>query len=111
MSATSLRQYVYYVSFIDDYSCKTWIHFLKGKYEVFERFKEFKARVENLSEKRIKTLKSDNGEQFTSNEFKDFYKKVGIRRELTIPYNPQHNGVAERNNRTIMEVVKSKFHD
>ena len=49
MSATSLSGYVYYVSFIDDYSYKTWIYFLKGKDEVFERFKEFKALVENLS--------------------------------------------------------------
>ena len=38
-------------------------------------------------------------------------KKVGIKRELTIPYNPQQNGVAERKNRSIMEVVKSMIHD
>ena len=50
MLATSLSRYVYYVSFIDDYSRKTCIYFLKGKYEVFEIFKEFKALVENLSE-------------------------------------------------------------
>ena len=111
MSATSLRGYMYCVYFIDDYSRKTWIYFLEGKDEVFEIFKEFKALVENLSEKNIKTLKSKNGEQFTSNEFKDFYKKVGIKRELTIPYNPQHNGVAERKNITIMEAVKSMTRD
>ena len=57
----SLSGYVYYASFIDDYSPKTWIYFLKKKDEVFERFKEFKALVENLSEKRIKILRSYNG--------------------------------------------------
>ena len=40
-----------------------------------------------------------------------FCKEVEIKRELTIPYNPQQNGVAERNNISIMEVVKSMIHD
>ena len=48
MSTTSLSGYVYYVSFIDDHSCKTWIYFLKSKDEVFEKFEEFKTLVENL---------------------------------------------------------------
>ena len=88
-SATSLSGYVYYVSFINDYSCKTWTYFLKSKYEVFERFKELKDLVENLSDKNIKSLRSDNGGEFTSNEFKDFCKEAGIKRELTTSYNPQ----------------------
>ena len=82
MSRNSLRGYVYYVSFIDDYSRKTWIYFLKGKDEVFGIFTEFNALMENLFEKKIKTLRSG---ELTSNEFKKFYKKVGIKRELTSP--------------------------
>ena len=69
MQTTSLRRYVYYASFINDYSHKSWIYFLKNKDEVFERFKEFKDLVENLSENKIKILRSDNGGEFTSNEF------------------------------------------
>ena len=111
MSATSLSRYVYYVSFIDDFSRKTWIYFLKGKNEVFSKFKEFKALVENLSEKKIKIFRSDNGGEFTGGEFKSFCKEVGIKRELSTPYNPQQNGVAERKNRTIMEAVKAMIHD
>ena len=84
---------------------------MKKKDEVFERFKEFKALVENLSEKKIKMLRLDNGGEFTSNEFNNFCKEVGIKRELTIPYNPQQNGVAERNNRSIIEVVKAMIHN
>ena len=57
MSTTSLSKYVYYVSFIDDFSRKTWIYFLKGKNEVFNKFKEFKALVENLFEKKTKIFR------------------------------------------------------
>ena len=56
MSTTSLSGYVYYVSFIDDYSRKTWIYLLKENNEVFGKFKEFKALVENLTEQNINTL-------------------------------------------------------
>ena len=45
--------------------------------------------MENLSENKIETLRSDNGGEFTSNEFKDLCKEAGIKRELTTPYNPQ----------------------
>jgi hypothetical protein len=49
MPSSSISGYVYYVSFIDDYSCKNWIYFLKSKDEVFNKFKEFKALIENIS--------------------------------------------------------------
>jgi hypothetical protein len=61
MPSTSISGYVYYVSFIDDYSRKNWVYFLKSKDEVFSKFKEFKVLIENLFEKKIKILRSDNG--------------------------------------------------
>jgi transposase InsO family protein len=88
MSTPFLNGYIYYVSFIDDYSCRTWIYFLNSKDEVFSKFKEFKDLVENLIERMIKTLRSDNGGEFTSDDFFDFCKEVGIKRELSTPYNP-----------------------
>ena len=57
----SLGKSVYYVSFIDDFSRKTFIYFLCKKSEVFNRFKEFKALVENQTEKKIKVLRTNNG--------------------------------------------------
>ena len=54
---------------------------------------------------------SDNRGEYTSNEFGNFCKDVGIKRELTTPYNPQQNGVAERKKQTIMEVAKTMIHD
>jgi len=109
--STSISGYVYHVSFIDDYSRKTWVYFLKSKDEVFGKFKEFKALIENLSKRKIKTLKSDNGGEYTSKYFVNVCKDVGIKRELTTPNNPQQNGVAERKNITIMEVMKTMIHD
>ena len=99
------------MSFIDDYSHKTWVYFSKSKDKVFDKFKEFKSLIENLSERKVKTLKSVNGGEYTSKEFVNFCKDVEIKRELTTPYNPQQNGVAERKNRTIMEAVKTMIHD
>jgi hypothetical protein len=65
----SLGKSVYYVSFIDDFSRKTWIYFLRKKYEVFDKFREFKDLVENQIEKIIKVLRKDNGGEFYGNEF------------------------------------------
>jgi IS30 family transposase len=80
-------------------------------FEVFNKIREFKALIKNLSERKIKILRSDNGGEYTSKEFVSFCRDVGIKRELTTPYNPQQNGVAERKNRTIMEAVKTMIHD
>jgi transposase InsO family protein len=84
---------------------------LKSIDEVFSKFKEFKALIKNLSERKIKILRLDNGGEYTSKEFVNFCKYVGIKRELTTPYNPQKNRIVERKNRTIMEVVKTMIHD
>jgi hypothetical protein len=60
---------VYYVSFIYDFLRNTWIYFLRKKYEFFDSFKEFKALVENQTDKIIKLLRTDNGGEFYRNEF------------------------------------------
>jgi hypothetical protein len=103
MSVPSLGKYVYYVSFIDELSRNTWIYFLRKKSEVFDRFKEFKALVENQTKRIIKVLRIDNGRDFRGNEFEEFCKKCGIARKNNTPYTPQQNGVAERMNMTLME--------
>jgi hypothetical protein len=66
MSQKSLSGCEYYLTFIDDYSRKTWIYFLKAKSMVFAQFQEFRALVENQLGKRIKVLRSDNGGEYSS---------------------------------------------
>jgi hypothetical protein len=111
MSSASLTGSLYYVVFIDDFSQKSWIFFMKTKGQVFSRFQEFKALVENQTGKKIRVLRSDNGGEYTSKEFMDFCAGEGIRRELTVPYNPQQNGVAERKNRAIVGAARAMLHD
>ena len=103
----SLGKSMYYVSFRYDCSRITWIYFLRKKSEVFDRFKEFKALVENQIEKKIKVLRTDNGGEFCSKEFEEFCKKCGITRQKTTPYTPQQNGVVERMKKTLMERARS----
>lgn len=64
---------------------------MKTKDEVFTKFQEFKLELENLIERRIKILRSDNGGEYTSKEIITFCKETGIKRELIVPYNPEQN--------------------
>ncbi|KAK2994415.1 hypothetical protein RJ640_009642 [Escallonia rubra] len=103
----SLGKNIYFLLFIDDYSRKTWVYFLKQKSEVFSTFKRFKALVEKQSGYQIKAMRSDRGGEFISKEFKAFCEENDIRRPLTIPYSPQQNGVVERKNQLIVNMTRS----
>lgn len=97
----------YLLCFIDDFSRKTWIYFLLEKSETFYHFKRFKTLVETETGMSIKCLRTDRGGEFNSAEFNDFCKQQGVKRQLTTAYTPQQNGVAERKNRTVMNLVRA----
>lgn len=103
----SLGNCQYFITFIDDYTRKVWIYFLKKKDEAFKTFVEWKKMVENQSNKKVKKLRTDNGLEFCNQEFDGFCKLEGVVRHRTCAYTPQQNGVAERMNRTIMDKVRS----
>lgn len=104
MRTTSLGGYKYFALFIDDFSRKFFVHFLKNKSDIFSEFKIFKYRVERETDRKIKILRTDNGGEYINGEFDRFLESEGIRRHLTVPYTPQQNGVAERANRTLVEM-------
>nr|GEY37939.1 putative Gag-Pol polyprotein, identical [Tanacetum cinerariifolium] len=85
---------------LDDFSRMSWVYFLRQKSESFEYFRKFKPLVEKQSGKALKILHTDRGGEFTSKYFDAFCDEQGIRRQLTAPYTSEHNGVAERKNRT-----------
>ena len=61
---------------------------MQNKDETFSKFCELKALVEKESGKQVKALRRDNGGEYISNEFKNFYNRERIRRELIVPHNP-----------------------
>jgi hypothetical protein len=74
----------YFMLLVDDYTRMTTIFFLKNKSEAFENFKIYKEMVENEMDSRIKCLRSDNGGEFTSKEFMDYYNSHGIKRQFSL---------------------------
>jgi hypothetical protein len=84
---------------------------MQKKDQTFSKFYEFKALVEKESGNQVKALRRDNGGEYISNEFKYFYSREGIRRELIAPHNPPQNGVTERKNRTIVGATRAMLHD
>lgn len=107
----SLNGSKYYIVFIDDFTRMCWIYFLRFKSEVAGVFFKFKQWIENQSGCKIQVLRSDNGKEYTSNEFNKFCEETGIEHQLTAPYSPQQNGVSERKNRTIMEMSRCMLHE
>ena len=97
----------YFLLIIDDYSRLTWVAMLQCKSDAFEAFKRFKNLAETEKGVKVKTLRSDRGGEFTSEEFSKLCIEYGIKRQLTTPYSPQQNGVVERKNRTVMSMVRA----
>jgi transposase InsO family protein len=100
-NGTDLGGSKYFLLFTDDYSRMSWVYFLQSKGEAFKSFKVFKAFVEKQYEKKLKVLRTDRGGEFLSKEFINFCENEGIHRELTTPYTPEQNGVAERKINTV----------
>ena len=99
--------YSYFITFTNEFSRYGYVFLMKHKSEAFEKFKEFKNEVENQMDKSIKILRSDRGEEYLSYEFLDYLKAHGIVSQWTPPTTPQLNGVSERRNRTLLDMVRS----
>ncbi|KAJ9566729.1 hypothetical protein OSB04_002695 [Centaurea solstitialis] len=99
--------YRYFITFTDDFSRYGYVYLMRHKSEAFERFKEFQNEVQNQLDKRIKFLRSDRGGEYLSQEFNNHLIECGIVSQLTPPYTPQMNGVSERRNRTLLDMVRS----
>ncbi|KAK9018726.1 hypothetical protein V6N11_033773 [Hibiscus sabdariffa] len=97
----------YFITFTDDFSRYGYIYLMRHKSEALERFKEFKNEVQNQHGKSIKALRSDRGGEYLSQDFDELLKECGIVSQLTPPGTPQWNGVSERRNRTLLDMVRS----
>ena len=91
MQTTSVSGSNYMLTFIDDFTRKVWVYFMKYKSEVFQKFCHFKALVEKQSGQYIKFLKTDRGGEYISKEFLRFCRENGIHKQFTTRYTPQQN--------------------
>ena len=107
MNIEARSRYHYFLTFTDDLSRYGYIYLMKHKYETFEKFKEFQSEVENHRNKKIKFLRSDRRGEYLSYEFGLQLKQYEIVSLLTTPGTPQCNGVSERRNRTLLDMVRS----
>ena len=107
MPTESLGGHKYFVKFTDDYSRHCFVYFMKHPFEVLSKFKEFEAITTTECDLKIRALRTGSGSEYISIELKEYLKHRGIRHELTVPYNPEQNAVAERLNRTLMEAAQS----
>jgi hypothetical protein len=101
---SSLSGCKFYFLFIDEFSRFTWLYPIINKSDVFACFMKFKLLVKNIFSTKIKYFQSDNGGEYTSNQFKSFFNQHGIFHKLTCPHTSQQNGIAERKHRHIMEI-------
>lgn len=111
LPAESLGGHKYFVTFIDDFSKKTFLYPMKMKSEVYDKMIHFKNLVETQLGMKIKAVRSDNGGEFVNKKMDELFENNGIIHQKTIPYTPQQNGVAERYNRTILERVRCMLID
>lgn len=98
----------YYILFIDEFSHSLDL-FLKHKLEALKSFTKYKAQVENFTSLGIKTLRTDNGLEYTANEFENFLATFEIHHQLTITYNLQQNGKVKRKNIIIGDMARCLF--
>ncbi|GJS16677.1 putative ribonuclease H-like domain-containing protein [Tanacetum coccineum] len=108
---SSLMHKKYCLVVTDDYSRFSWVLFLKTKDETSEILKNFIKEVENLVDKKVKIIRSDNGTEFKNKVMDEFCREKGIKREYSVARTPQQNGVAERNNRTHIEAARTMLAD
>ncbi|KAL0287695.1 UNVERIFIED_CONTAM: hypothetical protein Sradi_7118500 [Sesamum radiatum] len=97
----------YFITFTDDHSRYSYVSLMRYKSEAFRRFKEYRLEVDNQTNRKIKAIGSDRGCEYLSGEFIDYLKENGILSQWTPPRTPQLNGVAERRNRTLLDMVWS----
>jgi transposase InsO family protein len=92
---------------VDDFSHFTWLFFLQDKSEIQSTVKRFLRRAQNEFEPKVKKIRSDDGSEFKNLQVEEYLEEEGIKHELSAPYTPQQNGVVERKNMTLIDMVRT----
>ena len=97
----------YFIIFVDEYSRMLWLYMIKVKSDALEVFQKFKMLAEKQCSMKLKILRTYGGGEYTSRDFECYCTSQGIIHEVTSPYTPQHNGLAERRNKCLLDMVRS----
>lgn len=101
----------YFITFIDDYSRYVKVYCLKAKSEAYDSWRDYRSQMETQTGMKIKILRSDNGREYINDRFRNDLKENGIKHETSVPHSPAQNGVAERFNRTLLDMVRCMLID
>ncbi|GJT23287.1 retrovirus-related pol polyprotein from transposon TNT 1-94 [Tanacetum coccineum] len=97
----------YILVIVDDYSRFTWVKFLRSKDETPEVVIKFLKQIQVGLNKTVRNIRTDNGTEFVNKDLTDYYERVGIFHQKTVPRTPQQNDVVERRNRTLVEAART----
>ncbi|GJR19530.1 putative ribonuclease H-like domain-containing protein [Tanacetum coccineum] len=110
-SVRSINHKTYCLVITDDFSRFSWVFFLRTKDETSAILQDFIRQIENQLNKKVKTIRCDNGTEFKNRDMIEFCGSKGIKREYSNARTPQQNGVAERKNRTLIEAARTMLAD
>jgi transposase InsO family protein len=98
---------MFFLLLVDDLSRYMWLILMSTKDQAMKAFVAFQAQAEAEAGKKLGTLRTDRGGEFTVRSFMDHCTKEGIQHHLTSPYSPEQNGVVERRNQMVMGMARS----
>ena len=97
----------YFMSFVDDCSRYVTVKFLRTKGQAAEKLKAYVAYLECQYDYKPKVFQADNGGEYVSNDLVNWCESKGINLQYTAPHSPEQNSIAERMNRTLVELVRA----
>nr|GFD32803.1 putative ribonuclease H-like domain-containing protein [Tanacetum cinerariifolium] len=97
----------YILVIVDDYSRFTWVKILRSKDETPEVVIKFIQQIQVGLNKTVRYVRTDNGIEFVNHTLTEYYERIGIFHQKTVPRTPQQNGVVERRNRTLVEAART----
>ncbi|GBP10817.1 Retrovirus-related Pol polyprotein from transposon TNT 1-94 [Eumeta japonica] len=100
----------YFVVFKDEYSKYRRVFFVKTKDEIKSCIKNFISQAENETGNKIKIFRSDNGTEFINKEVREVFQNKGIIHQTSVTFTPEQNGVAERENRILVEAARTMLY-
>nr|GFA19802.1 ribonuclease H-like domain-containing protein [Tanacetum cinerariifolium] len=97
----------YILVIVDDYSRFTWVKFLRSKDETPDVVIKFITQIHVGLNKTVRYIRTDNGTEFVNHTMTEYYERIGIFHQKTVPRTPQQNGVVERRNQTLVEAART----